>query len=136
MYHQRRVKIEGTIPEKDVSKLIVFVNENEQIRIFRNSSKSIVGLNNWIKPNVSMVGNIYCRTNDPDEIVNEWDIISRVFQSIDLKIHFGGLHGKADCIGTIIVRNGKIDCMNATMKTIPRVSGDKIRENVKDLQIS
>jgi hypothetical protein len=73
---------------------------------FSNGSPSLCGLNNWVRPEVSAVGNLAERDYSPEDVRAELEKLLAIAPSMMMAVHCGGDWESDECVATIRTGEG------------------------------
>lgn len=116
MGNWRTVNITGTITESDIPALRErlgyshrrgFLSEQQFGPLSFNIDRpSLCGINDWVRPQVSAVGNLAERDYTPEDVRAELQELLAIAPSMMLVVHCGGDWESEECVATIRTGEG------------------------------
>jgi len=93
---------------------------------------SLCGINQWVNSNgkISVIGNVYERDCELDDLEKELNVIAKKYNSLDLVLHAGGSYESTECTASFIVKNGIVKRCEPMVKEIDKISKDRIQSNL------
>lgn len=116
MGNWRTVNIAGTIDKAELgalyTRLAYSYSHDDQAYnnfgplSFSREKPSLCGLNNWLAPRVSAIGNLAERNYSPEDVRDELQELLKIAPSMMLTVHCGGDWESDECVATIRTGEG------------------------------
>jgi len=107
----RTVDIVGTIPASQLEQVRHFVNTGKDWGRFHCLSyygPSLGGLNDWVRENVNVTGNLSERDYDVMDVAEVLGQIVEIAPGVELTVHCGGEWEDRICIASIVASKGEV----------------------------
>jgi hypothetical protein len=136
----RTVNITGTIAEAEIPALRGRLGyshrrgwlseQNFGPLSFDTDQPSLCGLNDWVRPKVSAIGNLAERDYAPRDVRDELEELLEIAPSMMLVIHCGGDWESDECVATIRTGEGLAVLLPPEVKQIMGIPGGQAEGNL------
>lgn len=135
MGNWRTVNITGAIAEAEIPALRErlgyshrrgFLSEQQFGPLSFNIDKpSLCGINDWVRPQVSAVGNLAERDYTPEDVRDELQELLAIAPSMMLTVHCGGDYESEECVATIRTGEGLAVLLPPEVEKVQGVSDEQ-----------
>lgn len=91
---------------------------------------SLCGINDWVRPQVSAVGNLAERDYSPEDVRAELKQLLAIAPSMMLTVHCGGNWESEECVATIRTGEGLAVLLPPEVETIAGISDEQAMANL------
>lgn len=136
------VNIEGKVNKDEAKEMLEWLTVDrqtyssiaeEQLGVYYlQISQGVCGLGDWIKEDgtLSGIGNVFERDCEPQDLLNEAQVLCKQFKSLELTVHVGGDYESTECVATIIGNKDKVELLEPQIKTLGEISTDQMQNNL------